>query len=207
MTRLYQIGFNRCGTAALFALFQGSGVMSLHGSGHYWRRRGHPGVTGRNVQLEIHRNIRAGRPAIEGFEEFRAFFDMELSLSGAPIETFRHFALLAQEDPEAKFLLNTREKADWLLARARHGEGRDLRAAMERTGMSCNGILRMWSDDFDRHHEMVLDHFADAPGRLMVFDIDRTPPAALARFVGPELAIDPSLWRRDAAEELGAKAG
>lgn len=194
--RLFQIGFNKCATSALWRLFHDSNVKALHGSGRYWRLRGHPVLRDRAAQLQIHRNIRMGRPAVEGFEEFLAFFDMELTTATHTVENYRHFATLARDYPDARFLLNTRDKGDWLRSRARHADGAYLRFAMQRTGLSRDAVLRMWADDFDRHHDLVRDFFREEQDRLLEFDIDTTPIKTLKRFVAPELHIWPRFWRR-----------
>ncbi len=207
--KVFQIGFNKCAASALQSMFLKSGVRALHGPGRYWRLNGHPAVTGRNVQLVIHRNIAAGRPALESLEDFDAFFDMEFSQHGWNIENYREFGTLAQDYPDARFILNTREKAAWLHSRARHNDGLYLKHAMDRTGLGRRGVLDYWADDFDRHHEMVQDYFRDRPDRLLVFDIDTTPIRRLKRFVGPEIDLKPRHWKpaRTPDEAAEAKAG
>lgn len=195
--KVFQIGFNKCATTALYRLFSLSGVRALHGSGRYWRLNNHPAVVDRNVQLAIHRNMEAGRPALDTFEDFDAFFDMEFTLHGWNIENFRQYQTLAQDYPDAKFVLNIRDKEAWLNSRARHSDGLYLARAMERTGLSRKGVLDYWADDHDRHHEMVQDYFRAAPERLLVFDIDNTPVRKLKRFIGPKMELKPRHWRHE----------
>ena len=203
--RIFQIGFDNCGAAALNQLFQASGVRTLHGSGRYWRLQGHPAVAGANVQLLIHRNFQAGLPGVTGFDDFQAFFGMEFTQNGWVIENYRHFADLARDYPDARFLLNPRDCDAWLAARVQRDDGLYLAQAMERTGMSRRGVLNLWVDDFHRHHDMVRDYFRAAPDRLLEFDVDTTPVKTLARFVRPGLRIWPRHWRRaQAAEESRA---
>ncbi|MDF0596673.1 hypothetical protein [Psychromarinibacter halotolerans] len=180
---------------ALHELFTASGVTSLRGSGIDWQETA-PTLDRRNAQIRIDRNIRAGRHALDGLEEFDAFFDMEFVVNGGSIENFRHFALLAEDYPDAKFLLNTRDKQDWLRDRALARDGLYLRLAKERTGMSDKGVLNMWADDFHRHHDMVRSYFAPQPGRLLEFDIDRTPIRDLKRFVAPDMHLMTRHWQR-----------
>ena len=58
MTRpkVFQIGFNKCGTTSLHQFFQRSGLRSVHWDGGYLAPR-------------MEDNIRAGRRAIAGYEE------------------------------------------------------------------------------------------------------------------------------------------
>ncbi|WP_425052277.1 hypothetical protein [Psychromarinibacter sp. S121] len=192
--RLFQIGLNNCADLALYELFTASGVKALRGSGIEWQDTPRA-LDRRNAQIMIHRNIRAGRHALEGLDGFDAFFDMEFVVNGGAIENFRQFPLLAEDYPDAKFLLNTRDKQDWLRDRAQYRDGLYLELAKERTGMSDRGVLNMWADDFHRHHDMVCTHFANQPGRLLEFDIDRTPIRELKRFVSPAMHLVTRHWQ------------
>ncbi|MDF0602814.1 hypothetical protein P1J78_18900 [Psychromarinibacter sp. C21-152] len=206
--RLFQIGFNKCATSALWRVFHKSNVAALHSQGRRWRLAGHPALQDRAAQLNIRRNIDAGRPAIEGFEDFQAFFDMEYVTRSTAVENYRQFETLARDYPTAKFLLNTREKADWLRSRARHKDGRYLHWSMRRTGLSRDAVLQMWSDDFDRHHDAVRAFFRFEQDRLLEFHIDTTPIKALQRFVLPELSIWPRFWRRfRVTDDVAAREG
>ena len=205
---LFQIGFNKCATSAFFTLFRSSGVRAVHGNGRFWRSRGERALLDRNLQIEIDRNVRQGQPALRGFEEFEAFFDMEYVSRGKRIENFRHFRSFAREYPHALFLLNTRDKVDWLQSRLRHGDGKYLKTNKKHLGLGRTGVLRAWSDDFDRHHEEVLEFFAGEEDRLIVFDVDHTPIENLLDFVGPDWGIDPAYWKKvRVTDTVAAKLG
>lgn len=194
--RVFQIGFNKCATTALYSLFMSSGVPSIHSSGRFWRLRDHPAVSQRNVQETIHNNIQSGQDPLKGLEEFRAFFDMEFIKTGKGIENYRQFRLFSETYPTAKFILNHRDKASWLRSRARHNDGTYLHLAMDRTGYSREGVFSMWSDDYDAHHQAVRDYFADKPGRLLEFDIDRSDIEDLVAFVAPKYRLKAPHWKR-----------
>jgi len=194
--RVFQIGFNKCGTTALFRMFLRSGVKPIHSGGRYWRRRNHPAIAGRNPQVEIHINIEADLPALTGLEDFQAFFDMEyvLDMNMPPVENFRRYRVFAEQYPTAKFILNTRNKSDWLRSRARHNDGGYVQRAMDRTGLDHDGVLDMWSEDFDSHHAAVRRYFADKPGRLLDFDIDHDGSEKLVDFLQPDIALKAEHW-------------
>ncbi|MEM6696495.1 MAG: sulfotransferase [Pseudomonadota bacterium] len=193
---VFQIGFNKCATTALYHMFKRARVMALHGGGRYWRRQKHPAIMGKNPQLEIHNNIVEGRAALTGFADFQAFFDMEYVADPALpwIENFRHFRLFAEQYHDARFILNTRDKAAWLRSRARHNNGRYIRRAMERTGRNRDAVLQMWSEDWTSHHAAVRTYFADKPGRLIEFNIDHDDPQALVDFFAPEMKLRARHW-------------
>lgn len=193
---IFQIGFNKCATSAFFRLFLKAGNKALHSGGRYWRLRDHKAIAGKNPQLEIHNNIEHGRPPIEGFEDFDSFFDMEFVHGEIPIENFRRFEKFAIAYPQAKFLLNTRKKEDWLRSRARHHDGLYLAIAMSHYKLERSDILSKWSDDFDIHHQKVREFFLNENDRLLDFDIDKSDIQELVNFVGPERALNETDWKR-----------
>ncbi len=193
---IVQIGFNECGATALSKLVRHTGLRTLHGDGAYWREKGHPAVAGRNAQLIIQANLRAGRPALVGLEDFEAFFGLEYVQDAWNIENFRHFDRIAEDYPQARFLLNTCDSDDWLQARMLRAGGQYLDRAMKRTGMSRRGILNLWADDFHRHHDMVRNYFRDTPDRLFEVEINHTQARDLVRYVRPGMRMWPRPWRR-----------
>lgn len=194
--QVFQIGFNKCATTALYNLFARSGVRALHSGGRHWRRQGHPAFVGKNPQLEIHRNILAKRPSLTGYEEFQALFDMEYARGPELVENFRHFHVFAKEFPDAKFILNTRDKIDWLRSRARHGDGKYIMYAMKRMQLSREEVLQAWSDDFDRHNEKVQKFFLAEKDRLLDLNIDTAEVSEIIRFVKPDIKLWPRFWKR-----------
>jgi hypothetical protein len=170
--------------------------MAIHSGGRYWRRQKHPAILHRNPQVDIHNNIVEGSPALTGFDDFQAFLDMEYVLDPTlpMIENYRHYKLFAEEYPDARFILNTRRRADWLRSRTRHSNGRYIQLAMDRTGLDRDGVLQMWSEDWDSHHAAVRAYFADKPDRLIEFDIDRDDPQELVDFLAPEMRLHARHW-------------
>lgn len=203
---VFQIGFNKCGTTALNKLFHHSGYRALHGTGWYWKDRNHPALHRRKAQVVIHRNLRAGRPAVESLEDFDAFFDMEFPRGPQQVENFRHFAAMARDYPDARFILNTRDKADWLRSRARHNDGVYLENACKATNLDAGAVLQMWAADFDRHHDAVRMFFAAEQDRLLDFDIDKTPIRKLVKFFKPDFVLYPRFWKKTRVTDLVAKS-
>ncbi|MEO0999364.1 MAG: sulfotransferase, partial [Pseudomonadota bacterium] len=172
---LFQVGFNKCGTTSLYELFQRSGVPAMHG----FLPKEHMAPMKQSRRAVIQRHVRKsvanpenplGKLSRTGV---RAFFDMELVSATECIENFRHFPVFARAYPDAIFLLNTRERDDWLRSRARHLDGTYLAAATTRLAKSEDEVLAIWADDFDGHHEAVRTFFRDTPERLVEFHITR----------------------------------
>jgi len=207
---IFQIGFNKCATTALLWLFTNSGVPTLHGAGRKYRRTGHHTVSLRHPQITIHHNICAGLPPVTGLEDFSAFLDMEhvRTKDGMIVENFKFFDRFAAAYPNAKFILNLRDKSDWLRSRARHAKGEYLSLAMRRLNMDQDMVLARWADEFDRHNAAVRNFFEKEEDRLVVFDIDNDPVEKIVDFCAPNFVLDPVHWGATRiTDSLGAKQG
>lgn len=196
MSKIFQIGFNKTATTSLYWLFVNSGHSALHSSGRRARKKGHKVVSRIHPQVLIHHNILAGLPPAEGLDDFEAFFDMEYDFprNAIKLENFKHFAAFAEAYPNAKFILNLRDKEAWLRSRARHQDGDYLSRSMVRLGMDEAQTLQYWADDFDRHHDAVREYFLTQQGRLMEFKLEEDPIDELVDFCQPKFDIDPDNW-------------
>ncbi|CUH54394.1 hypothetical protein SAMN04488037_104273 [Shimia marina] len=191
---LFQIGHNKCATSALFFLFLRSHHMALHSGGRYWKRH-HKGFLGmRSPQERIHDNILNGHAPLEGLERFTAFFDMEYKRGSDVVENFKRYATFARHYPNAKFLMNTRDKDDWLRSRVRHANGLYLKQEMARKNLSSDEVVAAWSSDFDRHLRKVRSFFKGEADRLLVFNTDKDDIQKLVDFAAPEFPLDTSHW-------------
>ena len=189
--RIFVIGFNKCGTTSFHEYFQANGIPSVH-----WR--------GNTLALALHENLAAGRPPLQGKEDWTAYMDM-ICIPGSPwgrsnsdqaplIEGCRHFRELHQAYPDALFILNTRGPADWVRSRLEHDEGRFATAYLQ--AMAAEGIRtrreleRRWLQDWHQHHAEAMAYFeASAPAQLLVFHIDETPVERLNEFLEPHFPI------------------
>lgn len=192
---VFQIGFNRCATGALFKLFQNSGVPSLHHCGRRHRKAGDYTLLNQNPQKIIDRNIRHGRPPVEGLEKYRAFFDMEFTDPARRIENYRHFARFAEAYPDALFIMNVRDKDAWLKSRIAHNDGKYLRKLSELYNVSHDETVALWAEHFERHVNEVVSYFGPESPRLLWFDIDRDPVEKVVTFVRPWYALDTRRWK------------
>lgn len=189
-----QIGFNKCATLSLTRMFNRSGVRSLHCNWSRGLNRQAGKAKKARYQARIHDNLAAGRPAFEGFDKFSGFFDLELIRMKRHCENFKHFAAISETYPNAKFILNTRDKAKWLRSRARHSNGLYLEKYMSLYKESEEQVFARWAADFDSHHAAVRQYFADQPDRLVDFEISTDPIATIVDFVAPNFTLDPSHW-------------
>lgn len=214
--RLFQIGFNRCGTMALQRLFRANGYRAAHWQGgrlaagiEIARRRGEP-LLSRVGEYDVYTDMELrGIPELrkQWFPKpvFRTLL-RELARDDAwnPIYAYKYFAEFDAQYPGSKFLLNTRDRAGWV--RSRCGFKDDYRACVhgDHAHESLSALATCWEADWEAHHRAVREYFADRPDDFLVFDIEKDPIAKLVEFVAPA-PLDPSHWRvhnASAADEL-----
>ena len=197
MWRIFQIGFNKCGTRSLYKFFANNGVPSVH-------------YDGGRVAGSMFRHFRRREPLIDVRYKNKSFFaDMEnITAAGKPVYVGPQlFRQLDREYPRSKFILNTRNREDWVRSRIAHEDGGYLRTCAEGLGLSEEKTILHWKQEWDDHHRVVLEHFSGRPKDLLVFDIDRDGPQQLVEFFRPQFRLrgryyvhrgktDPSLYQK-----------
>ena len=205
---VFQIGFNKCATTAMYKAFQKSGIPSLHYDGRKHRRKASNTSLDNSPQKLISENIKEGKLALDGLEKFTAFFDMELFSDGLRIENFKKYKILDEQYPNAKFILNKRDAYDWLLSRARHNDGVYLEKESERFKITYRHVIVLWARDYRRHNSEVKRYFEGREDKLLIFHVDRQGPHVLKKFLAPEFKINLKKWKHrlvtdERAEKLG----
>ena len=189
--RIFVIGFNKCGTTSFHDYFQANDIRSVH-----WR--------GNTLALAMQDNLAAGRPPLQGMEDWTAYMDM-ICIPGSPwgrsnsdhaplIEGCRYFRELHRAYPDALFILNTRDPSDWVRSRLQHDEGRFAKAYLQALApegvRSRQELERRWLQDWDRHHAETQAYFeAAARDQFLVFHIGDTPAQQLNEFLEPHFQI------------------
>ena len=108
--KIFQIGFNRCGTRTLHHYFSRNGLRAVHWDEGRLARR-------------MFANLASGNNLLEGYEQFDVFTDMEyLDDFGTYLEAYKLFPQLAAQYPNAIFILNTRNREAWIRSRLTHGK-------------------------------------------------------------------------------------
>ena len=121
-----------------------------------------------------------------GYKGYRFFSDMEFVTKSVIIEAYKFFPIFAEQYSDAVFILNTRDKDEWLKSRFRHNNGAYAKKWMSALKLKSEDDLEnYWSNDFDRHHERVRKFFSQFPERLIEYDIDSDPVSKL-------FGVDPS---------------
>ena len=95
--RIFVVGMPKCGTTSLHQFFLDSGIPSIHwGDGRLAMRMAH--------------NVLTGNPILAGYEEYRAFVNMDSSCGYAIVRIADlYLDVLLAEHPDGKFILNVRD--------------------------------------------------------------------------------------------------
>ena len=179
--KIFQIGFNKCGTSTLHRYLRANGVKSIH-----WDE-------GRIAQ-RMFANLANGDNLLTGYECFDAFTDMEyLDRAGTYLEGYKLFPYLAEQYPGAVFILNTRDREAWIRSRfAWRGDYAD----RHRSHFNVNSdeqLTNLWRAEWDRHHRRVIDYFAGRSCRFFVCRIETDLPHLLNEKL-PEYRLDSNLY-------------
>jgi hypothetical protein len=169
MRKVFQIGFNKCGTTSFYVLFESSGYRSIH-----WDRG--------KLAKTILSNAEAHCPLLSGYEECLCFFDMELLTNTAFLAVYSTFyQQLDREYPGSRFILNTRNIDDWIASRLRHKNFTDrFQRLYQQTKQQ---VAETWKSEWFHHHQAVKSYFAERPESLLVYDIDRDKLEKLRLFL------------------------
>lgn len=186
LTRIFQIGFNKCGTRSIYAFLQRAGIYSAHFN------RG-------LLALHMQRNLAAGRkPLFAKPDEYVGFTDVQRVAHDGAIEGATLYKELYQYYPNSYFILNTRDKEGWLRSRINHGAGNYIKRYTRALGFSdTDQTLEYWGQQWDDHHRDVQAFFADKPGRLCVYDIKNDQPQKLVDFLSPDFITSAAHFRHE----------
>ena len=174
LTRIFQIGFNKCGTRSLYRFMQKSNIHAAHFN------RG-------KLAFFIARNIEYGRKPLYGINRYIGYTDVQSITRDGVIEGAHYYRELYQYYPNSYFILNTRDRDGWIKSRLKHGGGNY--AERYRKGLNLENeeaVINHWINDWDTHHREVPKFFADKPGRLLVYDIKNDNPEKIVSFLNPD---------------------
>jgi hypothetical protein len=165
MKKIFQIGFNKCGSTSLHLFFTNNHIRSVHwDSGHLSRK--------------IYENIALSQGVITGYENMQAFTDMveENSLfeREAAVDLF---VQLYSEFPDSIYIFNDRDLKKWIESRLRHDNGQYALRAKKRLGVaSIDEVKAAWLKRYGEHKSRVLTFFS-GNSNFVHFELD-DPQAA-----------------------------
>ena len=171
LPRIYQIGFNKCGTLSLHRFFQANGLTSIH-----WDQG--------KLSKAIYQNAANQLPLFSGYEGIQCFTDMEhRDSTGCSHYAYADlFRTMHEQDPEGLFILNFRPVDQWVHSRKRHASGGYLRKEMSYFKKSEDEVFKIWASHYHHHLEQAKAFFSGRTNFLL-FDISVHDGAYLARFL------------------------
>jgi hypothetical protein len=205
--RVFQIGFNRCGTKSLYSFFRKNGYRSVH-----WAN----GKLAEGMELARLEE----KPLLHYVGRWDVYTDMErvahrrffrgpvlnklLRLKGKdkleiPIQAYRYFRTLDRQYPGSKFILNVRDVDLWVRSRLRFeaadgGKYRFCRHG-DRAHESEKALVACWKEHWHEHIREVRDYFDGRPDDLLTFHIERDSIHDLVAFFDRAgYDLDPGHW-------------
>jgi hypothetical protein len=175
-SRIFQIGFNRCGTLCFYHFFKNNGIPSVHWDNGF-------------LSLTMKKNHDQNEPLLKGYEHYIFFSDMEHfdKNIGVYYSHIRFYRLLDEQYPKSKFILNTRNVKNWIESRLNHRfagmTGFYADYIMSRLNINLEQLLDKWCLEWDNHHKDVLEHFEGREDDLLIFDIENDDPQKIVDFL------------------------
>ena len=165
--RVFQIGFNRCGTKYLTRIFQMNGYGVKH-----WRRG--------ELAEEIFLAKELQRKPFEQWSDTQFFGDMEsVDKFHKPfLEGFKEYKFLHSWYPDAYFILNVRDPEAWVASRANHHNGQYIKFHVQHRSIDEHLLPAQWLIDWHEHLSGVRNYFAGNV-RFIEYNIDSDPPENL----------------------------
>ncbi len=175
MTKIVLIGFNRCGTRSFHTMFRQNKIRSAH------HLAGKLGAT-------VMQNLKTGQPTFHKVDAYSAYSDFSYFSGNAFYDVNMKFRHITKEHPDYYFILNTRNKDDWINSRLKVVEGG---GKLQKSNQTREEYLEMTSRRWDVHHRRVRKHFSQAPDlRFLEFNIDRAPIEKLKAFLSGSYTIE-----------------
>lgn len=156
--KIFQIGFNRCGTTSLYEFFRKNSIKSVH-----WER-------GRLART-IEKNFENGDLLLRGIEEFVFYSDLEWVSCKEILESYKKFELLDQQYSNSLFILNTRNKENWLASRFKSSYYVERYCTFFK--INEHQLKEKWSADWEKHHNHVRKYFKNSK-RFLELNIEKT---------------------------------
>ena len=182
--RIFQIGFNKCGTTSFFKLFKQNGIPSVH-------------YDNGELANTIYNNYINKKPLLDSKYKKKVFFsDMENIYNPNKLLYIArdYYKQLDREYPNSKFILNIRARDKWLLSRYNHDNGLYLKSVCIFLNKSEDEILEQWKNEWDTHNLNVISYFKNRPNDLLIFNIEKDPPMKIHEFFKSNIDLNMSYF-------------
>lgn len=180
--KIFQIGFNKCGTCSIHDLFDKYSIPKLKSI--HWDYG--------KLAYSIHNNLIHNELLLKDYSDINLYSDMECAVKSENtyqlLYGFKYFYILDQQYPNSKFILNTRNTDNWINSRLNHYSGHYLingkvyeqekipfykRHMIAYNIDSLESLIDRWKYQWNTHHKNVRSYFKDRPQDLLIFDIEQ----------------------------------
>tara|TARA_R110000868_G_scaffold378996_1_gene644668 strand:- start:314 stop:2431 length:2118 start_codon:yes stop_codon:yes gene_type:complete len=156
--KIFQIGFNKCGTTSLHQMFIESGLKSVH-----W--------DGGKIAKKIDSNIKQSKSPLNGVNEYDCYIDIE-NLGTNSFPFIKYYDILDRAYPNSLFILNTRPLSNWAQSRLNHQRGGYANMFKKVLGVKTDEeLITIWTEQWTEHHNKVVDYFKNRDN-FITFDIE-----------------------------------
>tara|TARA_R110002167_G_C12702802_1_gene653841 strand:- start:2142 stop:2753 length:612 start_codon:yes stop_codon:yes gene_type:complete len=181
MGKIFQIGFNRCGTRSICHFFDKHKIPVIH-----WDNG--------NLAATIRSNDLAGEELLKGYEKFTLYSDIiDKWAHEHPFATSQYYKKLDIQYPGSKFIFNDRPVEDWIQSRLRHSRGQFAKDFQKHLEINEEQLKQIWRDEYIKHKLDVYEYFTDRDHDLLKYSIAKDSILKLTTFFN-EYRLNPKLW-------------
>ncbi|MBW4985709.1 hypothetical protein KZZ07_24510 [Mameliella sp. CS4] len=174
--KVFQIGFNKCGTSTIHFRLDALGFSAAHLKT----------ADRRYLATVMQDNLEAGRYILAGLEDYDAFSDIEDVREDAFVEGYKFFPQILEQVQDARFILNLRDRERWIASRLDHNDGTYAEALRRLAGLpDLQALADRWRADWDAHVAAVMETIP--AGQLLVYNLETDDPSVIDRFLGRTL--------------------
>ncbi|MEP0356636.1 hypothetical protein [Paraglaciecola sp.] len=128
MPKIFVIGPNKCATGSLYQYFKNNGLKSVHWDDGLLAKR-------------MVSNVSAGLDILTGYENFTCFLDFYWVTQGIYVSPLLLRFFIAEQYPDALYIVNRRDKKDWRASRTKHDNGSFAKRLHANLGADYNADL------------------------------------------------------------------
>ncbi len=175
--RIFQIGFNRCGTRTLHHFFLKSGINSIHWEkGEIARKFNKRKELGQDPFSDYNGSVLSGNTFVSAFTDMMAFENESI------IEPYKDFKYIFDFYPNAFYILNVRPVDNWINSRISHQQG-NFYKNYSFVSSSKEIVVEFWRKEWEEHLNAVDLFFKGKRANYMKFDIENDNPRILCDFL------------------------
>lgn len=194
--KIFLIGFNKCGTNSFYEYFNNNGFKSYH-----------PGVLGGDDLNLINENFINNKKILQGLDyDFycdldiwwqkckydynnNIFYDIN-DYSNMLYTHVKIYKYLDKQYPNSKFILNIRNKNEWINSRKNHGNPKYIDWFKKFYNVNSDEIIiKRWKKEWDIHINDVKEYFKNRSDDLLIYNIENDDVSKLNSFIGKYIEL------------------